>query len=218
MPKGRQRVYTCNDNFFSIPNPVNCYWAGFLAADGCIKHSGTRRKIAVVLQRKDAAHLEQLLKDLSASNPVHLRTCKSYGKEVETAAVYITSPQLVSDLARNFNVVPAKSKTLQPPNIKDEKLLRCFIAGYIDGDGFISRKRLQLGVSGGSFDFMNWIAKYFSNLVNHPVNIITAYDCLRVILNGRYAQQAITSFQQLSIPLMKRKWDFDLRLPASILI
>ena len=33
----QRRKYNVNDCFFETPNIVNCYYAGFIAADGCIR-------------------------------------------------------------------------------------------------------------------------------------------------------------------------------------
>ena len=40
--KGR-RKYSVNDSFFSEPNEVNSYYAGFIAADGCIKSNNSEK-------------------------------------------------------------------------------------------------------------------------------------------------------------------------------
>ncbi|KKM14075.1 hypothetical protein LCGC14_1709790, partial [marine sediment metagenome] len=47
-----------NHSVFSKPNAKNCYWAGFLAADGCVVSKKTQ--VEVELQYKDRAHLEKL--------------------------------------------------------------------------------------------------------------------------------------------------------------
>ncbi len=31
-----KKFVTTNNNFFSVPNTINSYWAGFIAADGCV--------------------------------------------------------------------------------------------------------------------------------------------------------------------------------------
>lgn len=55
--------YQKNHNFFKNKNPLNSYWAGFIAADGSISSKGNELKIA--LSAKDAGHLEKLSSLLS---------------------------------------------------------------------------------------------------------------------------------------------------------
>ena len=50
-----------NETFFEKPSRVNSYWAGFIAADGCVY----RNTLKITLSKKDKAHLEALSSQLN---------------------------------------------------------------------------------------------------------------------------------------------------------
>lgn len=49
-----------NTEFFKEPNTLNSYWAGFIAADGCIQQYKDNRQptLAINLKSSDINHLE----------------------------------------------------------------------------------------------------------------------------------------------------------------
>lgn len=111
--------------FFSEPNINNSYWAGFIAADGCI----VGNRLVINLAVKDKDHLQVLATSLGTY--LYEYTTKQYS----CVRLAMRSMQIAEDLYNNYNITSKKSMTLQPPNITDEKQIQAFIAGYFDGDG-----------------------------------------------------------------------------------
>ena len=64
-----ERQHNVNDDFFNNPNILNCYWAGFIAADGCI---GRRNNnvLSIGLSSKDKQHLETFKNNINFSGPI----------------------------------------------------------------------------------------------------------------------------------------------------
>ena len=125
------RKYQVNDGYFSTLTLENCYYAGFLAADGCI----TKNQLIVGLSEIDKKWLENFKSSLNAESPIKDRIQKGVYK---TCYLNITSDVICSDLLNYFNIQPRKSLSYTPPiNLIDEQK-DCFIMGLIDGDGSIS--------------------------------------------------------------------------------
>lgn len=125
------RKYNCNDNFFSEDNERSFYWAGFIAADGCVRIKESKyskvKCLEIRLSEKDKDHLEKFKIDIKAENPVHTYKNSSH--------FVIYSSQIFDDLAR-FGIAPNKTHNMNFPEwIKNHELVKHFLRGYFDGDG-----------------------------------------------------------------------------------
>lgn len=126
-----------DEGYFSQPNEENSYWAGLLAADGSINRT------AVALYQADEA-VVRLFKD-TVAYPGAL-TCRHRSRVPTTEySVSMTSPRMVADLAKNYNIVPAKSLTLLAPKQLSRDCALSFLVGLIDGDGSICVKSSKNG-------------------------------------------------------------------------
>lgn len=119
---------TYDFGFFDHFTPESAYWAGFLAADGCVR--STRATVSLRLAVADFDHVEKF------------RRAVHYNGEVKTsgsaAYLHINGPRWVISLKRNFNITPRKSLTYSLPALPSDALPH-FIRGVIDGDGSITR-------------------------------------------------------------------------------
>lgn len=125
--------YTCNDNLFSQDTPESFYWAGFIAADGCIKlHSKKYKYLSIGLAIEDQNHLEKFKKIIEFNGPI-LRKKDSDGNE--SVEIAIRSDKIFDDLQR-FKITERKSLTLKFPEfvINHEHCVH-FLRGYFDGGG-----------------------------------------------------------------------------------
>lgn len=198
------RKYSANTHFFSVPSVLNCYWAGFIAADGCIQN----KKLSIGLSVLDENHVHKFIEDVAyTGNPYY---------KGSTVTVTISCKQIVDDLLRNFNITERKSLTLKPPNINDEVLIASYIAGLIDGDGSISSKRennVCITLYGTSF-ILEWVKTYFdkwttkTNYKNSEVRLVKDSRHLSYyhICSSR-AVQISQRLLSLDIPRLSRKWD-----------
>jgi hypothetical protein len=87
-----RRSYNLNTAYFSEPTIRNSYWAGFIAADGCLTRKGALR---IALSIKDREHLEKLKSELNFSGPIRdgLTTTPG-GREVAYSCLIVWSKDM----------------------------------------------------------------------------------------------------------------------------
>jgi DNA-binding CsgD family transcriptional regulator len=210
LPAGTR--YSVNKLFFRDLNALNCYWGGFLAADGCVVKD--RPCISVTLQEKDRCLLERFKTDIGYTGPINSRQRKTKGIIRSYATLKINGvPQWCEDLKAHFNVVPQKSHILEPPNLSGDVLIKAYICGIIDGDGSISRdKRGYFYVSiTGTEMLLSWIKNLFDawypseKLANiRPYKRKKSWEYR---IKGRRAEAVLQDLSTLDIPKLERKWN-----------
>lgn len=121
----RPKIY--NETAFSLYTPESAYWAGFIAADGCI----TGGTLKICLNYKDINHLEKFKTYLQSTHKI------SYNiEEYYRAEIGFKNNKINEDLELNYNITPNKSLTYEMPIIPED-IIWDFIRGYFDGDGCI---------------------------------------------------------------------------------
>lgn len=131
--------YGCNEKFFMLNNEYSLYWAGFIAADGCVRLQDKKYKqLAINLSIKDINHLYKFKNLIEFEGPVQ----KCFGR-YETAQVTISSDNIFDSLSR-FNIVPRKTHVYRFPDwLINHKMVNHFMRGYFDGDGCFSMQLLK---------------------------------------------------------------------------
>lgn len=143
--------HTVDDDFFSRDTEEAFYWAGFIAADGCVIANGKNKKditlLNLTLQRSDEDHIKKFVKDIKFSGDIKQgNTAPSFRvkKSFPMSRINITSRKITSDLKR-FGIVPRKSLIFDcPQDIVNHELFNHFLRGYFDGDGSCWINRNQL--------------------------------------------------------------------------
>lgn len=219
--RNKQRLYTHNENFFSIPNLINSYWAGFLAADGYVYNKGST--LSVQLQERDKEHLDRFVADIEFTGKFNFRYTQSptykdrFGLQ---CGVRINSAKtLLFDLERNFSITQNKTFTIKPPNIEDRDLIRAFITGLIDGDGSVVvynadgryiNDRLYIGVLGSEF-LINWVESYFVSVAPSErktyKGVTDRGNVKQVKVMGKRAVLLAKDLALVNVPRMRRKWE-----------
>lgn len=165
-----KQKYSYNKDFFKYDNELSYYWAGFIAADGCILKNKYSNILKIALSIKDIDHLEKFKNDIESNHPI--KTYDSY------CQIYITSNDFENDLKR-FNIVKNKTHIYTFPINLNQNLIHHFMRGYFDGDGSwyyhkVINKTNQLCFSlRGTLDFL----KIYKNYLNEN-NIDTKSNCL----------------------------------------
>lgn len=202
LPTRYHGQYLLNESYFSTPTIENCYWAGLLAADGCIKsRKNSSTVISLTLHKQDQERLELFMEALSATSPVY------YSKRSKCAVIELTSDKLANDLWKHWNIGPRKSLTIQPPNIKNKEMIKAFLVGLLDGDGCIhyhKRGYWTLQFLIGTVQLGTWVNEFLKigkvKLSKHGNIFRLQYSC----------SPALTVAKVLStvdVPRMPRKWD-----------
>ena len=208
----RKTLHQKNLEFFKTPNELNCYWAGFIAADGNIQPS--RNTVCIMLAAKDKCHLERFSNDIRYTGSVKDTITKLNNKSYPGARLSICgASDLIHDLELNFNIIANKSLTLQPPEHLSRRLSLAFIIGYFDGDGSTGvykstgRKMSFVGTS----DMLSWIKSIFdeefSQHVYRRLPTVRPHKGIHEYsIHGKRAEYIMSKLQEIDIPRLGRKW------------
>lgn len=133
--------YSFNKDFFKEETEKAFYWAGFIAADGCvrIKKSKYSQLPTLEIVSADHEHLIKFMSDIDTVKPVY-RSVYGYSKidnrKLYRSHISLHSENILNDLDNKFNIRPKKTHNHDfPLNIKEHFMLRHFLRGYFDGDG-----------------------------------------------------------------------------------
>lgn len=154
--------HTCDETKFCYKDPIFCYYAGYVAADGHIDSSTTPR---VSLRSSDKCSeilFYRLANYFEFSGEIRLYR-KSYD-------LTITSSKLVVELFNYFNITPAKSMTLKfPKDFYNDENASMYFRGVIDGDGNI-KKDGTVRLYCGSNDFIDECILFLNERFNWKIN------------------------------------------------
>src|SRR3972149_11905717 len=140
------RIHHLNETFFDSNSDESLYWAGFIAADGHIKHNKSYY-IAIHLAEKDTEHLVKFKQALQTTAPIHrifIENSKRNQKYKDTynVMIHINSKKLVRSLDRFNLVLDDKTHDLKFPGvILSLPNINVFCRGYFDGDGGFGRSK-----------------------------------------------------------------------------
>lgn len=212
------RLYSLNENFFAIPNEKNCFWAGFIGADGCLKKSGQTYVLIVELAKEDECVLQQLQSDLEYQGIIQQRTRLRQGKLRYSVRLDISNSIIGNDLINNFNIIPQKTKRLEPPSYLDNELLLHWLKGYISGDGtvFLDKecKNLTINVTSSSEKVVHFVKqlidKNFPEAYRQKQNLVKKIgdiNCYVYCVNGIKACFLFDRLRKLNSPKLDRKWN-----------
>ena len=122
--------YTFDYDFFKQETEQTYYWAGFIAADGCIYSRNNSDTLKIRLAIKDYNHLEKFKNHIKATNPIFKFSHHKY----PSCEISLTSKILKIHL-KKFNIENRKSLSYSFPKYLNNDLLNHFMRGYFDGDG-----------------------------------------------------------------------------------
>jgi len=172
--------YPLDECAFSVFTDASCYWAGFIAADGWVGKIGRSNRISVELSVKDAFHLKKLCRFIKRDENLTKRIKNLNGKNFSSCTLTICNKNITQEIMKNFNLVPAKSLILSPPNNMPLELARDYIRGYFDGDGCIcTRKKGKIiifNLISGSKDILVWMNGIIFNSAGIKMNVRKCKD------------------------------------------
>lgn len=213
----RKIIYTCDENFFSNINLVSTYWAGFIAADGCIidKGKGKSKCLRIMLAIKDINHLKKFVNDVKFNGKIFIIKIKyeyNGAKSIkEQCYIDLRSNKICDSLKSIYNIMPRKSLTY---NLKEVNFnFYAFLRGYIDGDGSVEKFhenkywRARLSIL-GTYDFLNLIIEYFKKDVSFSEKCLSKMgNIYELVITGNKAIKIYQKLLNLDVPILGRKWD-----------
>lgn len=219
--KGRiHRRHSYNQAFFSVPNPINSYVAGYWAADGHVTDSWCTKVVAIELSHLEWHQLETFKQLMEYSGDVR-DSSYSY-REQMCALRFYGAYQLAADLETHFGVGPRKSHRLPAPRLDSPHLQLCYLAGLLDGDGSVvisNTNQLCVSYTSASNAIVEWVKTFTNSLGlrsiarNHKepsVCRLSHAEAWTYRLYGLKAIDLIRRVQALKaegIPILDRKWD-----------
>lgn len=112
------------EDSFETVTPESLYWAGFIAADGCV----SKNNLTIALKTSDVGHLEKFSNWMMSDAKI------GYNSKTNSNKMCISSKTIVKDLI-NYGITERKSFTYSPPEFCRDS--PDFWRGMIDGDGSI---------------------------------------------------------------------------------
>jgi hypothetical protein len=209
------KIYSVNDYFFSEYNILSCYYAGLLAADGCIKN---KNHFDLAQSGKNKILIENFVRDISYTGTIYENSPR---KGEISFRVSITSSEIVKDLEEKFNITTKKSLTLVPPEISEKNLTVSFITGLIDGDGSVGLyrfkgkdKKIPIITVCGTLEIIQWV----NNFVNkefpsirrlkrqNKCRRLTESNTYLISFSGARVVKLFLEMKKYNIPC-SHKWD-----------
>ncbi|MEK7101444.1 MAG: LAGLIDADG family homing endonuclease [Patescibacteria group bacterium] len=140
--------YSVDESFFDKWTRQMAYILGFTFADGNIHHTS----LSWDLQKRDKEILVKIKKSLRATYPIKLQRKTSYRFRINN--------QILIKGAIQRGLLPKKNIRNELPKIP-KNLLRHFVRGYLDGDGWLiirnrsnNNKEIDIGFSSGNRKFL----------------------------------------------------------------
>ncbi len=185
------------------------YWIGFLLADGSFNKTN---RLTIVLSAHDIIHLEKFAKYIKYKKPIKISNVKINNKEFQKCGLSIQDKNIIPLLVEKFDI--SINKTYNPPktiNKWNKDLILALFAGFIDGDGSITRKTNRKDAKLHIKNHSSWLY-----ILEEFSNIIFGKNYCGINKDG-YAYLAIEEFPvirklklellKLNIPLLERKWN-----------
>lgn len=201
-----------DDYYFKVPNIQNSQWAGFIAADGCVRKGN--RGITIAVTPKDVDILNNLSEDIRLHSKVNyiIYQDKRSGKYYDRNYIDLSN-KYKPDLMLNFNISERKSLTLLPPNITDDNLVKAYIIGLMNGDGHIGtyKKRYIFQLT-GTYEICSWVREFYRKMCNDVSPAKQIYkrgNIYTFSIEDRKAIGFVDKLLGLNCYYMPRKWSLD---------
>ena len=201
--KSNINLNNANYNYFNDVTLNSAYWAGFIAADGCVlKHN-----IKIKLKASDSHHLEKFKSDIEYIGSVKYGSDMRNGTLTYFSVISFNNYKLVNDLYKIYNITENKSLTLNPPNVTDQ-YADSYIKGYFDGDGTIYLKQNNPIVRfQGSSYVQRWIKQRIDNLYcKNTGSVFKTGSITRYELNTNATKFFMMYMSNIETPALDRKW------------
>jgi hypothetical protein len=139
--------------FDLIDDEEKAYWLGFIYADGNVGKNG--KTVQVNLSQRDSDHLEKLAKIFKVNVCNYSYTDKRNGRKRRGSIIYTMNGDLWNSLIK-CGVIPQKTYVGDVSvmvNSIPKNLIRHFVRGFLDGDGWFTETITKSGKRVGMVGF-----------------------------------------------------------------
>lgn len=192
-----------NETYFSDLSLQSAYWAGFIAADGCVVRK-PRRELRIGIHQRDTNQVERFVSDVGFDGAIAFRNRMCY-------VTICAADRWLADLELSYNIGPQKTMDLQPPNVSGVLAL-AYSIGYIDGDGcwaIQNRKHnTKMLVVVGTAPLLEWLKRLW---VEHGATVGNTKisfkrNVWRLSITGSHAESIVRLLGNVPVARMERKW------------
>jgi hypothetical protein len=156
------RKYSIDDNVLDvIDTQEKAYFLGFFYADG---HNNTiKGTFSISLQKRDSYILDEFQKLFKTKRLLYHKVID--GREYITLSI---TNRVISNKLLELGINSNKTYSSKFPRYLDDDLIRHFIRGYLDGDGYISlsQKRHCINLV-GTYDMMDDMRRILQCELDH---------------------------------------------------
>lgn len=193
----------------SIQTEEDAYILGFITADGYI--ADMRNTVAIKLQAKDEDILRKISQYFEYDGTIKYQTHNRTGNKL--CSIIFCSAQLIQNL-KQYGVERKKSlKETFYENIPPH-LIKHYIRGLIDGDGFVAKTSKKIGLC-GSKDIVSKTTKKLSEQLNlstiPKIRQEGTSDLYRVEFSGENAVKVMKYLYEDSRIYLDRKYELSKR-------
>lgn len=209
----QDRIYV-DYQFFSRWNEYSAYFLGFILADGHL-HYGSAKFLQIEISKKDEDILYKFKQHTKFEGKIIQGKEAKYNDQImgykchsaESVKIQINNAKIVKDLMDKG--VPLNCKTYCtkfPDNIPDN-MIRHFIRGLIDGDGWVSYvdKHLNIGIC-GTKEICEAIQKYLRPKGSQARVYQASDHCWKFQIAGRQALEKVKWLYHNANVYMERKY------------
>lgn len=195
-----------DETVFETYSQGSCYWAGFLAADGCIDINGTVR---IELAGKDKEHVSKFKLFCKSEHNISHNTAKDSYK------VGFCSQKIKDDLYYNYSLTVDKTHNLILPTL-DASQYPHYVRGFFDGDGCITEffnnrpmASIRVFLTSGSLSYLEELLELLRNLKAVSGGSIQkkAANCWHIQLGVKDATSFLHWIYQDAEVYLDRKYD-----------
>jgi hypothetical protein len=223
----RFHKWTYNKDFFHTPNYINCFYAGWLAADGNLSKITESKSqychLRWACHSTDLPMVELFKKSIEYTGNIRVWTKDKTNNKYQTncgehCVICLNGiEQMENDLKINFGITPNKTYHLPPPILDKLELKLAYIVGYINGDGCIhsNERNLSIGFTSSSINILNWLKNLIDsfdlpmNRAGRSTNInkMGHANCYGLVYNGTRAIYLYWLLKRVPVPILERKWN-----------
>lgn len=196
-----------NEDFLLINSAESAYFYGFILGDGTFNIKSNTPFIKISINELDLSILKKFCKWLSIplNKLYYFEKINQYQLDIRSKYLY--------HIADTWGLVPNKTYNPKIPQLNDLNLLKYFIIGLIDADGyvkFIKNKPYRIELVGNK-KIMDWVELQLRNLgfIGHIIRYSPANVVWSRLVVGR-KNDVIELAKILNINscpfLLKRKW------------
>lgn len=214
-----------NLNILNEDSLSSYYWAGFIAADGCVRKRKSKILLKIKLSQKDLKHLKKYKCYINSTNKINKSVIVSHkiGNRIigssKVCSLESGDTEALKVFIKKFDLKP--NKTYNPPKFKfysklKKQYLLAFLIGMIDGDGTIKKRKDRVnGLSITLRCHQSWIL-FFKRLCKSLNSLLRTNIKPFKVKNSNlvgfsiYQKKTISELQSLikleNLPILERKW------------